>query len=245
MLEARRLSKSFGPERVLDAVDLRVEPGKTLSVLGQSGSGKTTLLKAMAGLEGLDAGEVWLDGRDVSREPPERRRMVYLFQEPLLFPHLSAIGNVAFGLRVAGVPRDEAEERAADLLRDLGLIEHARKRPNQLSGGQKQRVAFGRALVVAPRVLLLDEPFGALDGRIRSEMQELFRRVIHERGMTTVFVTHDLKEALIVGDAFAILEGGTFEAFADRASFLESPRAGARDELEFWRSVLETSRALT
>lgn len=245
MLQIEHISKTYGPDRVLDAVDVEAPAGVTLSVLGESGSGKTTLLVIAAGLVPPDSGAVKLDGRDVTRLPPEKRGMVYLHQEALLFPHLDVLDNVAFGLRVRGLRGAEVEDRAEEMLRDLGLLDHARKKPPQLSGGQKQRVAFGRALIVAPRVLLLDEPFGALDGRTRTEMQELFARVIHEREMTTVFVTHDLKEALRVGDRFAVIEGGVLTAYERRRDFLDHPNVTAREELEFWREILNEREVTT
>ena len=235
VLTARGLRKRYGAETVLDGVDLQLRPGTTLAVLGASGSGKSTLLGILAGLEAADAGQVWVDGRDVTREPPERRQVVYLYQEALLFPHLTAYENVAFGLRVAKLPRAEIAARTRAMLERLALGSRAHRMPNQLSGGQRQRVAFGRALVLEPRVLLLDEPFGALDPGTRDSMQRFFREVVAAQGTSTVFVTHDLKEALRIGDDFARLSDGKLSFHPDRQSFLRDPRVGALEELRFWQ----------
>jgi len=239
MLRVCNLGKRYGAERVLENVNLDVDTKQTVSVLGESGSGKTTLLKIVAGLVRPDSGVVEVDGRDVTDVPPEARGTVYLHQEALLFPHLSAFENIAFGLRVRGVGRTSIDERVRRMLLELGLEDHATKPPHQLSGGQRQRVAFGRALIVAPRVLLLDEPFGALDRKTRDEMQELFRRIIHERETTTVFVTHDPKEALRVGDRFAVIDSGRLTTFDAQRDFLDHPRVAARSELEFWSRALD------
>jgi ABC-type Fe3+/spermidine/putrescine transport system ATPase subunit len=176
-LDVQGLSKSFGREPVLDDVHLAVSAHEAVSVLGRSGSGKTTLLKVIAGLEGADRGGIVLDGRDLAGVPPQRRGVVYLYQEPLLFPHLDVWENVAFGLRLRGIAGAELEKRVAEMIADLELAAHARKSPRQLSGGQRQRVSFGRALIVQPALLLLDEPFGNLDAEIRAAMQALFKRV--------------------------------------------------------------------
>jgi putrescine transport system ATP-binding protein len=242
VLQAQDLAKRFRGEEVLRSVDLTLDAGTTLAILGHSGSGKTTLLKTLAGLEALDAGRVWLDGDEVTRVPPHLRRMVYLYQEPLLFPHLSVLDNVAFGRRVRGERRDEARERARGLLDRMGVGPHGDKRPHMLSGGQRQRVAFGRALIVEPRVLLLDEPFSALDGRTRRDMQALMLDVVRSTSLSTIFVTHDLKEALTVGDRFGTLDQGMLHLYSDRASFLGDPNVGALSELQFWQDLFQINR---
>ena len=236
-LSVAGLSRRFGAERVLDGVSLAVDEGETLAVLGRSGSGKTTLLRIVAGLDAADGGTVTLAGRALDGLAPEARGAVYLSQEPLLFPHLDVRANVAFGLRVKRTPRAEADARADDLLRELDLAAHAAKRSDQLSGGQRQRVAFGRALAVRPRLLLLDEPFGALDAGTRTTMQGLFQRVAHAHGITALFVTHDLKEALVVGDRFARMEAGRLVAYDSRAAFAADAATGVADEVAFWRAV--------
>jgi putrescine transport system ATP-binding protein len=236
-LELRSVCKRFGREPVLREVSLALAAEQTLSVLGASGSGKTTLLKIIAGLEAQDSGEVHLAGARLDGLPPERRGVVYLYQEPLLFPHLDVFENVAFGLRLRRTPRAELERRTGALLEELGLAEHARKRPPQLSGGQRQRAAFGRALIVEPRLLLLDEPFGALDAGTRAAMQDLFRRVARAQRIAALFVTHDLKEALVVGDCFAQLAHGGLAQYSDREAFLRDPASGAGEEIRFWSEL--------
>ncbi len=237
LLTVAGLTKRFGTEAVLSGVSFGVAEGETLAVLGRSGSGKTTLLRVVAGLTAADAGTVALGGLPLNGLPPEARGAVYLYQEPLLFPHLDVRGNVAFGLRVQGVPRRDARTRADTLLDELDLAAHATKRSDQLSGGQRQRVAFGRALAVRPRLLLLDEPFGALDAETRGQMQRLFQSVAHAHGITALFVTHDLKEALVVGDRFGLMEAGRLRVFESRAAFAADAATGVADEVAFWACV--------
>jgi ABC-type sugar transport system ATPase subunit len=236
-LEVHGLSRSFGREPVLDDVHLALAAHETVSVLGRSGSGKTTLLKIIAGLEGADRGTVVLDGRDLAGVPPQRRGVVYLYQEPLLFPHLDVWENVAFGLRLRGIAGAALDERVGGMIADLELSAHARKSPRQLSGGQRQRVSFGRALIVQPALLLLDEPFGNLDAEIRASMQALFKRVAAAYRITSLFVTHDLKEAILVGDRVAHLRAGHLKVFADRAELVADPEIGLLNEVRFWESV--------
>ncbi|MCO6476564.1 MAG: ABC transporter ATP-binding protein, partial [Phaeodactylibacter sp.] len=192
-LEARNINKSFGSEKVLDNLSLQLAEHEMLSILGRSGSGKTTLLRILAGLETPDSGKVLLQGADLSTVPPNRRNIVYLYQEPLLFPHLNVFENVAFGLRLRKMREAEIRELVEEMLANLELPEQARKMPHQLSGGQRQRVAFGRALIINPRVLLLDEPFGALDTETRASMQQLLKRIAGDFAITAIFVTHGLK----------------------------------------------------
>jgi putrescine transport system ATP-binding protein len=231
------LSKSFGPETVLKDVSFALHERHTLSVLGRSGCGKTTLLKALAGLHPLDEGAVWRRGQDITRVPVEKRDMVYLYQEPLLFPHLSVFENVAFGLRLRKVEGDRIEREVTHMLASLDLAPHRDKAPHLLSGGQRQRVSFGRALIVNPSLLLLDEPFSSLDAETRAQMQALFKKVAAEYAITAIFVTHDLKEALLVGDAFASIHGGRFRAYASRQEFIDDPESGVRQEAGFWRAL--------
>ncbi|HEX6737887.1 MAG TPA: ABC transporter ATP-binding protein [Vicinamibacteria bacterium] len=235
-LEVADLAKSFGGAAVLRGVSFELGQGRTLGVLGKSGCGKTTLLKLLAGLQAPDGGRVRLGGRDITRTPVEKRDVVYLYQEPLLFPHLSVFENVAFGLRLR---REEPglETRVDRMLASLDLEAHRGKAPHQLSGGQRQRVSFGRALMVRPALLLLDEPFGSLDSDTRGQMQELFQRVAAEYGITAVFVTHDLKEALRVGDSFAVIREGTLRRYASREDFVADPDSGVAQELDFWMGL--------
>lgn len=236
-LRIRSVRKTYGQEAVLEGVSCELEAGATLSVLGRSGAGKSTLLKIIAGLEQADEGSIEIGGREVSQEPPQARNAVYLYQEPLLFPHLSAYENVAFGLRIRRRSKQEIATSVETMLVALGLEAHATKMPDQLSGGQRQRVAFGRAIIVGPALLLLDEPFGALDPTVRSEMQDLFRSLSHRFQMTTVLVTHDLKEALAMGDRMSLLRDGQLRTFDSAAGFMEDPESGVQEELAFWRRI--------
>lgn len=234
LLTAQHINKKYGEQLVLKSVSFALDKGQVMSVLGASGSGKTTLLKILAGLEVPDAGQVSLHGQDITHTPPQQRGIVYLYQEPLLFPHLSVAENVGFGLRLRKNRENEVREQVSHMLERLELYEHLDKMPRELSGGQKQRVAFGRALIINPQVLLLDEPFAALDSPIRSRMQSLFKEVAAEYGITALFVTHDLKEALIMGDNLAVIRDGKWIPYPDRQSFLNDPDTGVHREIAFW-----------
>ncbi|MCL4136402.1 UNVERIFIED_CONTAM: hypothetical protein GTU68_066876, partial [Idotea baltica] len=208
MLEIKNITKQFGEEQVLKALSLKLGEGEILSILGKSGSGKSTLLKIIAGLEAAADGALLLDGKDISNQATQDRKIVYMYQEPLLFPHLDVRENLAFGLSVRGESSELISEKTAVMLKALQLEEQAEKMPHQLSGGQKQRVNFGRAMIIEPRLVLLDEPFGNLDSQTREAMQELFIKVAREQGITALFVTHDVKEALQVGTRYGFLERG-------------------------------------
>lgn len=236
-LEVTGLSKTYGHEQVLRNLSFSLAAQRTLSILGRSGSGKTTLLKILAGLEQADTGAIRLGATTIQNLPPNRRNVVYLYQEPLLFSHLNVSENIAFGLRLRRMPDAEIRRRVQELLEELELLDQARKMPGQLSGGQRQRVAFGRALIINPPLLLLDEPFGALDSLTRNSMQELFRRVADEHRITSLFVTHDLKEALLMGDQLALLQNGVLQLYTDKTAFLNDPRTGAKAELSFWENI--------
>ena len=236
-LAVRGLAKAFAAEHVLDGIALDLARNETLAVLGRSGCGKTTLLKILAGLTAPDAGSVRLGGRTLDGLPPQARGVVYLYQEPLLFPHLDVFENVAFGLRLRRVAAAELRGRVDAMLAALGLEAHGRKRPTQLSGGQRQRVAFGRALIVNPTLLLLDEPFGNLDAEIRADMQRLFQEIARRFAITSLFVTHDLKEALLMGDRLALLRAGRLTTYPSREAFVADPETGASHERDFWLSL--------
>ena len=193
-------------------------------MLGPSGSGKTTCLRLIAGFEAPDEGEVWLDGRDVSAVPPYQRDVNTVFQDYALFPHMSVAENVAFGLRVRGVPPAERAQRAAEALALVKLADFGARRPHQLSGGQKQRVALARALVNRPRVLLLDEPLGALDLKLREEMQVELKGLQRQLGITFVYVTHDQGEALSMSDRVAVFDRGRIEQLAAPQELYLRPR---------------------
>jgi len=237
LLNVARLSKSFGSHSVLQDISFGLNGNDVLAVLGRSGGGKTTLLKIIAGLENPDAGTLHLAGHDLRPLPPNERQLVYLYQEPLLFPHLTVFENVAFGLRIRKVNNSEVAQQVNQLLAELDLREHASKAPHQLSGGQRQRVSFGRALIIRPRLLLLDEPFGNLDAQTRADMQQLFLRVSRQHQMTAIFVTHDSREALTVGSRFAYLEQGQLTTFASKADFVRDARTNIQGELSFWESI--------
>ena len=236
-LRIHGLRKTFGSQTVLDGIDLDLPDGVIQAVLGESGCGKTTLLRILAGALPPDAGRVELDGRDLAGRPPRERGILHLGQEALLFDHLDCHENIAFALRLRRAPTAEIEAAVEPLLEATGLGPHRHKRAWELSGGQKQRAAFARALVARPRVLLLDEPFGSLDGETRRDMQTLFTRLAREHGMTALFVTHDLKEALRIGDRFATLRAGRLRAHPDRHAFLTDPASGVPGEIAFWEEV--------
>ncbi|MGE0861259.1 MAG: ABC transporter ATP-binding protein [Gammaproteobacteria bacterium] len=234
-LQVRNLCKSYGAQRVLHDVNLDLAAGEVLAVLGASGTGKTTLLRILAGLETSEAGHVTFAGQAAAVSPTEARRAIYLYQEPLLFPHLDVFENIAFGLRVRGRATRDITHEVDALLAELQLTGFGRRRPDTLSGGQRQRVAFARALVVKPALLLLDEPFSNLDPETRVVMQDMFLAVARRHAIGALFVTHDLKEALRVGQAFARLEDGRLTTYADRACFCADPRNGVAREAHFWR----------
>jgi len=212
MLELRAISKAWAGRELLRAVSLTVQPGQTVALLGRSGSGKSTLLRIIAGLELPDAGSVWLQGSDAAGVPPERRHCALLFQDFALFPHLDVQDNVAFGLVEQGVKKPLARVQACELLGRLGLGAHARSRVTHLSGGEQQRVALARALITRPRVLLLDEPFSALDADLRQQLRDEFRQRIAEQGMATLWVTHDEAEAHAMAQHGYRLEAGVLRA---------------------------------
>jgi ABC-type Fe3+/spermidine/putrescine transport system ATPase subunit len=195
MLELRNIHKKWDQRPLLAGVSLRVPAGETVALLGASGSGKSTLLKIAAGLEAPDAGTVWFGGVDITALAPERRGFALMFQDFALFPHLNVVDNVAFGLVEQGVRKASARERAREMLQRFGLGAHADSRIWTLSGGEQQRVALARALITQPRVLLLDEPFSALDATLRDQLRAEFRERIREAGMAAILVTHDEAEA--------------------------------------------------
>src|SRR6185369_1111405 len=195
-IEVRNVSKSFGPTPVLENVSVDVAAGSLTALLGPSGGGKSTLLRIIAGLEYPDAGHVLISGRDATALAPQRRNVGFVFQHYAAFKHMTVFDNVAFGLQVRKRPKDEIRRRVFELLELVHLEQFANRYPAQLSGGQRQRMALARALAVEPQVLLLDEPFGALDAKVRKELRAWLRRLHDEVHVTTVFVTHDQEEAM-------------------------------------------------
>lgn len=237
LLHIKNLSKSFGNEAVLTDVNLHLQQNKVLSLLGSSGSGKTTLLKIIAGLEHQSSGEIFLNEIEISKQPPQNRNIVYLYQEALLFPHLNVFENIAFGLRIRKQNNKEINDKVAKMLRYLDLKKHADKMPDQLSGGQKQRVSFGRAMVVEPKLLLLDEPFGALDSNTRQKMQLLFKDLAAEFKLSALFVTHDLKEAIIMGDSIGKIQKGKLLQYESKQAFFDDATSGVKNEVDFWKGI--------
>ena len=210
-IELRNASRRFGSVVALDGVSLTIAPGEFFALLGPSGSGKTTCLRLIAGFDRPDSGSIWLDGVDVTGVPPHQRNVNTVFQDYALFPHMSVADNVAYGLRVRGVAAAERRTRANEMLSLVRLESFGERRPAQLSGGQRQRIALARALINQPQVLLLDEPLGALDLKLREDMQTELKSLQQRLGITFVFVTHDQGEALSMADRVAVFNQGRIE----------------------------------
>jgi putative spermidine/putrescine transport system ATP-binding protein len=208
------LTRAFGSLRALDGLSLEIAPGEFVALLGPSGCGKTTALRILAGFETADSGSVTVNGKDISHVPAAKRDMGMVFQSYSLFPNMSALENVGFGLRMRRLATAERRQRAAELLDIVGLTEHARKYPHQLSGGQQQRVALARALAIEPQVLLLDEPLSALDAKVRLQLREQIKSVQQRLGTTTLFVTHDQEEALSMADRVGVMRDGKLDQIA-------------------------------
>ena len=222
-IQVRHISKQFGHFVALDDVSLEVESGSLTALLGPSGSGKSTLLRIVAGLEWPDVGEVLISGQDATAVAPQKRGVGFVFQHYAAFKHMTVRDNVAFGLRVRKRPKAEIRERVDELLRLVQLHDFGHRYPAQLSGGQRQRMALARALAPEPRVLLLDEPFGALDARVRAELRDWLRRLHDEVHVTTVFVTHDQEEAMEVADQIAVLDHGRLEQVGTPRELYDEP----------------------
>ena len=220
----RNVTKRYGSLRALDDVTLEFPDGAFFALLGPSGSGKTTLLRAVAGFVEPDEGRILIDGADVAHIPAHRRDIGMVFQNYALFPHMTVFDNVAFGLSVRGVGRSEARDRVGRMLDLVRLSGLDRRKPRQLSGGQQQRVALARALVTEPKVLLLDEPLGALDKRLRQEMQIELKQIQRAVGITAIFVTHDQEEALTLSDRIAIIDEGGLVQTGAPGELYERPR---------------------
>jgi spermidine/putrescine transport system ATP-binding protein len=214
LLEVRGVAKRFGTRDVLKNISLNIASGEFLTLLGESGSGKTTLLRLIAGFEQPTAGEIWMSGERLDTLPPYKRRVNTVFQNYALFPHLNVRDNVAYGLRVTGVPKNEIAGRVDDALKMVKMTEFADARPSRLSGGQQQRIALARALVNRPQLLLLDEPLSALDAGLRKRMQSELKALQREIGITFLFVTHDQEEAMALSDRIALLRDGALEQVA-------------------------------
>jgi sulfate/thiosulfate transport system ATP-binding protein len=223
VITAQDVTKRFGDFEALHGVSLEIPSGSLTALLGPSGSGKSTLLRVIAGLEIPDAGAVVIDGRDATSLPPQKRGIGFVFQHYAAFKHMSVRENVAFGLRVRKRPKAEIDGRVKELLGIVGLAGYADRYPSQLSGGQRQRMALARALAVEPSVLLLDEPFGALDAKVRAELRAWLRRLHDEVHVTTVLVTHDQEEAMEVADRIAVMNDGDIEQVGGPRELYEHP----------------------
>jgi sulfate transport system ATP-binding protein len=223
MISAYGIVKRFGDFTALDDVSVDVPAGSLTALLGPSGSGKSTLLRVIAGLEQPDAGEVWLDGAEVTRRSPQARGVGFVFQHYAAFKHMTVWDNIAFGLKIRHRPRAEIRERVSELLELVQLSGFAKRYPAQLSGGQRQRMGLARALAVDPKVLLLDEPFGALDARVRKELRIWLRRLHDETHTTTVIVTHDQEEAMDVADRVVVMNRGRIEQIAAPRELYDNP----------------------
>jgi len=206
LIQIRALTKSFGSVAAVDGVDLDIQAGEFLTLLGPSGSGKTTVLRMIAGFETPDKGTIFLNGKDITNLPAYERDVNTVFQDYALFPHMDVISNIEYGLKVKGVEKGERRKQAEVALEQVRLTGYEKRKPSQLSGGQRQRVALARALVNRPAVLLLDEPLGALDLKLRQQMQIELKQLQREVGITFVFVTHDQEEALTMSDRIAVFD---------------------------------------
>src|SRR5215213_6176894 len=226
MIAVRDVRKQFGEFVALDDVTLEIPAGSLTSLLGPSGSGKSTLLRIIAGLEQPDSGTVEIEGDDATRVPPQRREIGFVFQHYAAFKHMTVRDNVAFGMKIRKQPKDRITARVDELLEVVGLSGYQKRYPNQLSGGQRQRMALARALAVEPRVLLLDEPFGALDAKVRAELREWLRRLHDEVHVTTVLVTHDQEEAMAISDHIAVMDHGSIEQVGGPRELYDQPANG-------------------
>ncbi|MBZ9994060.1 ABC transporter ATP-binding protein [Mesorhizobium sp. BH1-1-4] len=222
-VSVRGLGKRYGSVRAVNEITLDVRPGEFLSLLGPSGSGKTTLMMMIAGFEMPNAGKIWIGDRDVTDVPPNRRDVGMVFQRYALFPHMTVAENIAFALRMRKVPKHEKARRVADALAMVQLEGYGKRLPNELSGGQQQRVAVARALVFEPPVLLMDEPLGALDKKLREQMQIEIKRLQQRLGVTVIYVTHDQEEAMTMSDRIAVMRDGSLEQIGSPSELYDSP----------------------
>ncbi|MCL6414193.1 polyamine ABC transporter ATP-binding protein [Aestuariirhabdus sp. Z084] len=235
LLRIEKITKQFDETTAVDDVNLNIKEGEIFALLGGSGSGKSTLLRMLAGFEKPSTGRVFLDGEDITDLPPYERPINMMFQSYALFPHMTVADNVAFGLKQDKVPKAEIKQRVDELLRLVHMSEYARRKPHQLSGGQRQRVALARSLAKRPKLLLLDEPMGALDKKLRTEMQLEVVQIIEEVGVTCVMVTHDQEEAMTMADRIGIMDHGEIVQVGSPVDIYETPNS--RMTAEFIGSV--------
>jgi putative spermidine/putrescine transport system ATP-binding protein/mannopine transport system ATP-binding protein len=223
-LSVTRLRKTYGGVTAVDEVSMEIAAGEFVTFLGSSGSGKTTTLMMIAGFCEPDSGSIVVGGRDVTRLAPQKRGLGFVFQQYLLFPHMTVWENVAFPLQLRDIPKPELRRRVGETLEMAGLSAMARRRPRELSGGQQQRVALCRALVYRPPVILMDEPLGALDKKLRDQLQTEIKRIQQELGLTVIYVTHDQEEALVLSDRIAVMRDGLIDQFDTPQELFERPR---------------------
>lgn len=223
LLQIRHLSKSYGDTQILQNINLDIYDGEFLTLLGPSGCGKTTLLRLIGGFELPNAGSLHLEGVDIAGLPAEKRPINTVFQQYALFPHMNVYDNIAYGLKLKGVPKTEIDQRVREALAMVQLDHTINRRPQDLSGGQQQRIAIARAVVNRPKMLLLDEPLSALDAKLREQMQSELKRLQRELGITFVFVTHDQQEALSMSDRIAVMKNGVFQQIDTPIGIYESP----------------------
>lgn len=240
-IEVRNLSKDYGQQAAVTQIHLQIASGEMVAFLGPSGSGKTTLLRLIAGLEDAKEGQILVDGIDTKEQTIQERKVGFVFQHYALFRHMSVFDNIAFGLEVRSrktrPPKEEIKRRVEELLRLVQLEGLGKRLPAQLSGGQRQRVALARALAIEPRVLLLDEPFGALDAKVRHELRDWLRQLQKKLSITTIFVTHDQEEALAIADRVVVMNQGKIEQFGTTEEVYQRPAT------PFVRSFLERGNA--
>jgi putative spermidine/putrescine transport system ATP-binding protein len=222
-VELKNLRRSFGSVLALNDFSLDIAPGELVALLGPSGCGKTTALRALAGLQDLDSGQIIVKGKDITNLRASKRGMGMVFQAYSLFPHMTALENVQYGLRMQSTSKSVRESRGKEMLELVGLVQESDRYPHQMSGGQQQRVALARALAISPAVLLLDEPLSALDAKVRSQLRDEIRRIQLEVGTTTLFVTHDQEEALGIADRVGVMKSGQLEQIAAPAELYERP----------------------
>ena len=215
--------KNFGDTQVLKNISLDIEKGQLVTLLGPSGCGKSTLLRCLAGLESVTSGKVWLDGKDITKEEPRKRDIGMVFQQYSLFPNLTVEKNVAFGLQLKKMPKNQIDTKVKEMLEIVGLGDKGKSYPSQLSGGQQQRAALARAIVTEPKVLLLDEPLSAIDALLRKSLQMEIRRIQKETDITAIFVTHDQNEAMVMSDMIHLLYDGRIEQSAEPAQMYARP----------------------